>query len=160
MLRFVYAIAAVMILGQSTSRAVDYYGFTLGMNQADAVSLAQRRGYNLRPTENGYFLFGSDGPDYLSFCGGRLFAAGKTFDGAFSTFIGLVRERQARWGEPVWKAEQTYVTGAQPVQQMSNLSAKWDDAVGQFQPDISLMTYGNGGLRISEGYSAWKYMCR
>jgi hypothetical protein len=82
-----FAIVAIMILGQSTGHTLEYFGFSLGMTQADAVSLAQRRGYKLQPTQNGYFLFSSDGPDYLSFCGGRLFAIGKNFDGGFSTFI-------------------------------------------------------------------------
>jgi hypothetical protein len=35
-----FAIVAIMILGQSTGHTLEYFGFSLGMTQADAVSLA------------------------------------------------------------------------------------------------------------------------
>jgi hypothetical protein len=131
------------------------------MSQGDALALAKRNGYEFEPTPgspDSYFQVGHGGPDFLSFCGSRLFAVGQTFDGDFPAFIGLVRERQARLGEPIWKVEQSYASGVQPLQQFSILKVQWDDTVGRFRPEVSLMSDGKG-LRITASYNAHKYLC-
>ena len=81
-----------------------------------------------------------------------------TFDGDFPMFIGLVRQRQARLGEPIWKVEQDYATSVQPVKQFSSLDALWDDPAERLQTEVTLMSYGKT-LRISETYNAQKYLC-
>ncbi len=73
-------------------------------------------------------------------------------------FIGLVRQRQARLGEPIWKVEQSYATGVQPVKQLSTLTAEWGDPVERVQTEVALLSYGKY-LRITESYSAHKYLC-
>ena len=161
--RGIALVAAVTTLAVavSTANAAEYFGFTLGMSQGDALDLAQRNGYKFEPTPGSpglYFQVGQGGPDYLSFCGGRLFSLGQTFDGDFPAFIGLVRERQVRLGEPIWKVEQSYASGVQPLRQISNLKAQWDDTVGRFQPELSLMSDGKS-LRITASYNAHKYLC-
>lgn len=103
------AAAMTLAVAASTANAAEHFGFTLGMSQGDALALAKRNGYEFEPTPgspDSYFQVGHGGPDFLSFCGSRLFAVGQTFDGDFPAFIGLVRERQARLGEPIWKVEQ------------------------------------------------------
>ena len=143
-LLFTIMLCALMIFHSTFTHALDYFGFTLGMSQADALALAQRRGYNFQPSGPGsYAQTGNNGPRYMSLCGGKLFSIGQSFDGTLETFIGMVRERQARWGEPVWTVNQQFATGVQPVKQVSTLSAKWDDAVGQYQPELSLFSFGN-----------------
>jgi hypothetical protein len=153
--------AVITFVAGSTANAAEYFGFTLGMSEVDALALAKRSGYEFEPTPGQpgqYIQMGHSGPDYLSFCGGRLFSVGQTFDGDFPAFIGLVRERQARWGEPIWTVEQSYVSQVQPLKQLSILKAQWDDTAGRIQPELSLMSYGKS-LRITTSYSAHKYLC-
>jgi hypothetical protein len=155
------AAAMTLAVAASTANAAEHFGFTLGMSQGDALALAKRNGYEFEPTPgspDSYFQVGHGGPDFLSFCGSRLFAVGQTFDGDFPAFIGLVRERQARLGEPIWKVEQSYASGVQPLQQFSILKVQWDDTVGRFRPEVSLMSDGKG-LRITASYNAHKYLC-
>jgi hypothetical protein len=128
------ALAGMMTLvfTGSAAHALDYFGFTLGMNQGDALALAKGSGYEFQPSPGvagSYVQIGNNGPGYLSFCSGKLFSIGRTFDGTFAAFIGLVRERQNRWGEPIWKTEQYYATGVQPLKQFSSLQALWEAIV-------------------------------
>ena len=150
---------ATLVYAAGPARAVDYFGFTLGMNEADALALAKSLGYEFQTDGKGlYFQSGRNGPDYLTFCDGRLFAVGKTFDGSLATFIGFVREWQGKWGEPNWKVDQSYATGVQPVKQVSSLKAQWDVIAEKFQPELTLLT-SNNDLRISVSYGGQKYLC-
>jgi hypothetical protein len=134
-----------LVFASTTANAFDYFGFTLGMSEADAIARANRNGYKLQPTVPGSYVFfaGNNDPDgSISFCNGKLFGISHTFDGEFPMFIGLVQQRQARLGEASWKVEQSYATGVQPVKQFSNLTAQWDDPVGRLESSVSLLSYG------------------
>jgi hypothetical protein len=155
------ALLMTLAFASTTTNAFDYFGFTLGMSEADAIALANRSGYKLQPTSQGSYIFtsGDSGPDSISFCDGKLFGIAHTFDGDFPMFIGLVQQRQARLGEPFWKVEQGYATGVQPVKQLSQLTAQWDDPVERLQSMVTLLSYGKS-LRITEAYNAHTYLCR
>jgi hypothetical protein len=150
---------ATLVCAVGPAHAVDYFGFTLGMSETETLALAKSLGYEFQTDGKGlYFQSGRNGPDYLTFCDGRLFAVGKTFDGNFATFIGLVKDWQAKWGEPNWKVDQSYATGVQPVKQVSSLKAQWDVIADKFQPELTLLT-SNNDLRISVSYGSQKYLC-
>lgn len=150
-----------IVLSQAQVRATEWFGFTLGMSQSDAMALADRYGYSLRPTTPGsFFNFSGSGPDYLSFCRGRLFAVGRTFDGSFPAFVGMAKENSARFGEATVSIDQRYVTPpSQAPSQMSEMKLEWDVSAEHFIAGLSMMTIGSG-LRISQSYSAWKYFCQ
>jgi hypothetical protein len=156
----------ILGFGSTLAATTDYFGFTLGMSEADAIALANRGGYKLKPTSSlqpgptGSYIFVKrhSGPDNMSFCDGKLFGITKSFDGDFAMFIGLVQQRRARLGEPSWKIEQGYATTVQPVKQLSTLTAEWDDTVERVQSLVSLLSFGKS-LRIAEAYNAQKYLC-
>jgi hypothetical protein len=158
--RIYTSIVALVALSAFLRPAIgfEYSGFRMGMSEAEIFTVARRSGYQLRQTDNGYIWQGSGGASgYISLCNGKVFAAGSTIDANFHTFMGLVRERQVQYGEPVWKANQQYSTEGQ---QLSTLEAQWDDPVGRFQPSVSLLAYGATNPRVAISYSAHKYMCR
>jgi hypothetical protein len=153
--------AAVLALVEPAA-AFEYLGFRMGMTEAEVLSAARRNGYQLRPVDTGYIweMTGRGSRSgYASLCNGKLFAVGTTFDANFHVFIGLVRERQDHYGEPEWKVIQSY---AYDGQQLSTLEVKWEDPIGQFQPSVSLTSYGatTPTPRVTVSYSGHKVMCR
>src|SRR5262249_13779792 len=118
----------VLMTAAVQTEALEWFGFTLGMDQTDALALARRKGYDFRPTQVGnFFNFSGSGPDYLSFCHDQLFAIGRTFDGSFPAFVGIARENQIRYGQALSSAEQQYVTPPnQAATQLSQIKLEWD----------------------------------
>ncbi len=153
---------ALVLVSTATATAFELDGFKMGMGEAEALSLARAKGIVFQVYQPGVYIktgsCSAGGVCTLSFCNGKLYTAGMSFETDFHVFIGLVRERQARWGEPVWTTEQNHIAG--PAKRLSKLMAKWDDPVQRYQPDVSVLyAYEGGPLTVSVAYSAYKYMC-
>jgi hypothetical protein len=157
-------LAALSALGLDRAAAFEYSGFRMGMSEAEIFGVAREYKYQLRQIDSkpnfSSYSWGAAGlGGYVNLCNGKVSGAGSTFDADVHVYIGLIKERQIRYGEAQWKVRQSYTSDGQ---QLSDLEARWDDTVGRFEPSVSLMAYGPSGTnkpRVSIQYSAHKYMC-